>query len=56
MLVTEMIERGARRFADLPAVLFGDAAMTFAEVNALANRMAHVLIDHDAGHGRRVRV
>lgn len=54
MLVTEMIERGARRFADRPAVLFGDAAMTFAEVNALANRMAHVLIDHDAGHGRRV--
>lgn len=54
MLVTEMIERGARRYADRPAILFGDAVLTFTEVNVLANRMAHVLTDQDAGHGRRV--
>jgi fatty-acyl-CoA synthase len=55
MLTTEMIERGARRFADRTAVLFGDDRRTFAEVNGLANRLAHVLIDrYGVKPGRRI--
>lgn len=55
MLTTEMIERGARRFADRTAVIFGDERRTFAEVNGLANRCAHVLIDrYGVSPGRRI--
>lgn len=55
MLTTEMIERGARRFADRTAVLYGDERRTFAEVNGLANRMANVLVDRfGVAPGRRI--
>lgn len=55
MLTTEMIERGARRFADRPAVFYGDERLTYAEVNNLANRMANVLIDQlGVTPGRRI--
>ncbi len=55
MLTTEMIERGARRFADRTAVLFGDERRTFAEVDALANRIANVLVDRfGVTPGRRI--
>lgn len=43
MLTSELIERGAKRFADRTAVLFGERSMTFAEVNSLANRLGRVL-------------
>lgn len=55
MLTTEMIERGARRFADRTAVLCGDESWTFAEVDGLANRLAHALIDrYGVAPGRRI--
>jgi fatty-acyl-CoA synthase len=43
MTAAELIRRGARQHADLPAVLFGEVAMSFAEVDELANRLAHGL-------------
>jgi acyl-CoA synthetase (AMP-forming)/AMP-acid ligase II len=46
----ELIARGARRFRDRTAVLCGDESLTFAEVNELANRVAHVLLER--GHDR----
>ena len=42
------IRRGARRFASRTAVVCGDESLTYAEVDALANRIANVLL------GRRV--
>ncbi len=44
MTTAELIRRGARRWGGAPAVLCGDAAMTFAEVDAEANRLAHALL------------
>jgi acyl-CoA synthetase (AMP-forming)/AMP-acid ligase II len=46
----ELIRRGARRFRDRTAVICGDDSVTFGEVDELANRVAHVLLE--AGHDR----
>lgn len=50
MLTTELIRRGARWHGDRPAILFGDERMSFAEVDALSNRLARALRDR-AGIG-----
>ncbi len=43
MLVTELIRRGALHHRERTALLFGDRAMSFAEVESLSNRIAQVL-------------
>ncbi|MDQ1662774.1 MAG: hypothetical protein QOJ68_2754 [Blastococcus sp.] len=43
MLTTELVRRGARRHGNRTAVFTGEQSLTFAEVDAAANRMAHVL-------------
>ena len=45
MLTVELIRRGARQFADEMAVGYGEERLTFAEVDALSNRLANALID-----------
>lgn len=45
MLTVELIRRGARQFRDRTAVVCGNDALTFADVDELSNRMAHVLAD-----------
>lgn len=42
MLVTELIRRGALWHGDRTAILFGDQALSFREVDGLSNRIAHV--------------
>lgn len=42
MLVTELIRRGAAWHGGRTAILFGDRALTFREVDRLSNRIAHV--------------
>ncbi|MBM7776164.1 amino acid adenylation domain-containing protein/non-ribosomal peptide synthase protein (TIGR01720 family) [Actinokineospora baliensis] len=42
--LTEVFERQAARTPDATALVFGDRALTFAEVEAAANRLAHKLI------------
>ena len=42
MLVTELIRRGALWHGDRIAILFGDSAMSFRQVDRLSNRIAHV--------------
>ena len=54
MLTTEMIERGARQFANRTAILFGEVALTFADVNNLANQMARALDRQGVAPGRRI--
>src|SRR5205085_8157601 len=43
MLITELIRRGALYHRDRTALLFGDQAMTYGQVDSLSNRVAHVL-------------
>jgi fatty-acyl-CoA synthase len=47
VLTAELIRRGARHHRDRPAVLCGDERLTFGEVDELANRIAHVLLELD---------
>lgn len=50
------LERAAARLADTPAVLVGDEAWTFAELDALSNAFAHHLAAAGVGPGDRVAV
>jgi acyl-CoA synthetase (AMP-forming)/AMP-acid ligase II len=50
----ELIERGARQHADRVAVVFGEEALTFAQVNAGANRLSRALHRAGASIGDRV--
>lgn len=56
MLTVELIRRGARYFAERRAVLFEDKALTFAEVDELSNRFAHVLASNGIGRGGRMAI
>jgi amino acid adenylation domain-containing protein len=42
-VVTDLVEEQARRTPDAPALVFGDESLTYAELNARANRIAHHL-------------
>ncbi|MEV8106847.1 amino acid adenylation domain-containing protein, partial [Streptomyces sp. NPDC088135] len=44
-----LVERQAARTPDAPAVLAGDTTLTYAELNARANRLAHHLIAREIG-------
>ncbi|MFH8568034.1 non-ribosomal peptide synthase/polyketide synthase [Streptomyces sp. NPDC017993] len=47
--VPQMIEAQAARTPDAPAVECGDLSVSYAELNARANRLAHLLIGRGAG-------
>ncbi|MFE2330517.1 amino acid adenylation domain-containing protein, partial [Streptomyces sp. NPDC059385] len=49
VLVTELFEAQAARTPDLAAVVTADAALTYAELDARANQVAHHLIDQGVG-------
>ncbi|WUH99882.1 amino acid adenylation domain-containing protein [Spirillospora sp. NBC_00431] len=49
-----MFEAWVRRTPDAVALVFGDTELTYAEVNARANRLAHTLIDRGVGAERVV--
>lgn len=50
----ELIERGARQNADRIAIEYGDQSLTFAQVNALANRLANALHGQGCVPGTRI--
>ncbi|MFE3092445.1 class I adenylate-forming enzyme family protein [Streptomyces sp. NPDC059248] len=54
MLAVDLVRRGAARFAGRTALYYGDRALTFAEVDGAANRMARVLIGLGARRGGRI--
>jgi fatty-acyl-CoA synthase len=56
MLTVEMIRRGAHDFAERTAVLFEDKSLTFAEVDQLSNRFAHVLAQSGVSRGSRLAI
>ncbi|MDJ0840480.1 MAG: amino acid adenylation domain-containing protein [Acidobacteriota bacterium] len=51
-----LFQSAADRFSGDPAVIFGEETLTFAELSEQADRLAHVLLQHGAGHGRPVAV
>ncbi len=54
MLAVEMIRRGARRFADRPAVYVGDVTLTYREVDEAANQLARALLARGVATGDHV--
>jgi acyl-CoA synthetase (AMP-forming)/AMP-acid ligase II len=54
VLAVELVRRGAARHARRTAVRCGDESMTFAEVDAAANQIAHVLAGLGVSRGDRV--
>lgn len=56
MLTVELIRRGARYFPERTAVLFEDKSLTFAGVDELSNRFAHVLARNGITRGSRLAI
>lgn len=56
MLTVELIRRGARYFPERTAVLFEDKSLTFAGVDELSNRFAHVLAHNGITRGSRLAI
>jgi amino acid adenylation domain-containing protein len=54
--VHSLFEEQVRRSADAPAVAHGDRVLSYAELNAEANRLAHYLIGLGAGPDHRVGI
>src|SRR5688500_761836 len=44
MLASELIRRGALYYGDRPAILFGEACLSFRQVALLSNRIANLMI------------
>lgn len=54
MQIGDLIRRAARRFSDAPAVVHGDAVMTFREFDTATDRVGHNLLKAGAQPGDRV--
>src|SRR5262249_11384223 len=55
-LVHELFEKQAERTPDAVAVVFKDAALSYAELNRRANRLAHYLRELGVGPDKRVAI
>ncbi|MGV9885172.1 amino acid adenylation domain-containing protein, partial [Streptomyces sp. NPDC003006] len=56
VLLPALFERQAHRTPDAPAVTDGETELSYAQLNARANRLARLLTDHGAGPERLVAV
>jgi len=54
MLVTELIRRGAAFHGERTAILFGEEALSFRQVDLLSNRIAHALAGLGLGKGAHI--
>ncbi len=54
--LVQLFEAQAERTPDGRAVVFGEASLTYSQLNARANRLAHSLIGHGAGPERMVGI
>jgi len=53
MLVQDFLQNSAERFPDKTALICGQRRLTYAEIEAQANRLAHALIAHGVQRGDR---
>jgi len=56
MLVQDFLQDSAERFPDKTALVCDDRRLTYAEIEARANRLAHALVAHGVRRGDRVAV
>ena len=56
MLVQDLIQNSAKQFPDKTALVCDGQRLTYAEIEARANRLAHALIAHGVQRGDRVAV
>ena len=56
MLVQDFLQDSAERFPDKAALICDNRRLTYAEIEARANRLAHALIAHGVQRGDRVAV
>jgi long-chain acyl-CoA synthetase len=52
--LAEMLEDSARRVPDRDAVVFGDTRLTYAQIDAMANQLANLLVSRGIQRGDRV--
>jgi amino acid adenylation domain-containing protein len=55
-LLNHLLGESARRFPDKPAVLFGESVLSYAELDRLSTRLAHVLVENGLQRGDRVGI
>jgi long-chain acyl-CoA synthetase len=56
MLFRSLIQRAAKMYGELPAIVCGERTMTFAEVVARATRLGNALADAGCDRGDRIGV
>jgi acyl-CoA synthetase (AMP-forming)/AMP-acid ligase II len=56
LLLGEMIARGARKFPDKEALIYGDTRLTYRQFNARVNQLAHALLDLKIEKGSKVAI
>jgi acyl-CoA synthetase (AMP-forming)/AMP-acid ligase II len=54
MLTGDMLRRSAERFPDKPAILWQGASLTYRQLNAQANRLAHALLALGLAKGAKI--
>jgi long-chain acyl-CoA synthetase len=52
--LAEMLEDSARRVPDRDAVVFADTRLTYAQIDAMANQVANLLVSRGIGRGDKV--
>lgn len=52
--LAEMLEDSARRYPDRVAIVFGETRLSYAQVDAMANQVAHLLASRGIGRGDKV--
>ncbi len=56
MLVNDFLENSARRYPDKIALVCEDRRWSYTEIEGMANRLAHALLDHGVQRGDRVAI
>ena len=56
MLTGDMLRRSAQRFPDKAAIIRDDVRLSYAELDAAANRFAHALLGTGCGKGAKVAI
>jgi len=55
-LVHDSLRRSAERYPEKIGLVFGDCRMTYADIEAMANRLANALVAHGVRRGDRVAI